>query len=86
MVAGKGIITSAAATSVLGFATAILFLFCTPDLDTLFALDAPQPFVQLYAMALGKGPSVFMTVIAVVGLILVSLPFSLPSISHVIVL
>ncbi|KAF5346952.1 hypothetical protein D9758_010129 [Tetrapyrgos nigripes] len=70
IVAGKGILTSAIATGVLGFITTILFLFCTPDLDTLFALEAPQPFVQIYAMALGKGPSVFMTIIAVIGLIL----------------
>ncbi|SJL01358.1 uncharacterized protein ARMOST_04678 [Armillaria ostoyae] len=70
VVAAKGILTSAAATSIFGFATTILFLFCTPDLDTLFALDAPQPFVQIYALALGRGPSIFMTVIAVLGLIL----------------
>ena len=55
----------------MGFFTTIIFLFCFPDLDILFALDAPLPFVQVYAMALGKGPSIFMTVIAVVGLILV---------------
>lgn len=71
VVAGRGIISSVVATGVLGFATTILFLFCTPDLDTLFALDAPQPFVQIYALALGKGPSIFMTAIASVGLILV---------------
>lgn len=71
VVAGRGIVSSAIATGVLGFATTILFLFCTPDLDTLFALDAPQPFVQIYAMALGKGPSIFMTVIAIIGLIMV---------------
>jgi len=70
VVAAKGILSGALATGVLGFATTILFLFCTPDLDTLFALDAPQPFVQIYAMALGKGPSIFMTILAVVGLIL----------------
>ncbi|KAI0829268.1 hypothetical protein BC628DRAFT_1337291 [Trametes gibbosa] len=70
VVAGRGIISSVIATGVLGFATTILFLFCTPDLDTLFALEAPQPFVQIYALALGKGPSIFMTVIATVGLIL----------------
>lgn len=75
VVAGKGILTSAFATGVLGFATAILFLFCTPDLDTLFALEAPQPFVQIYALALGKGGSIFMTIIAVIGLMLVRLPF-----------
>lgn len=71
VVAGKGIITSAFATGILGFATTILFLFCTPDLDTLFSLGAPQPFVQIYAMALGRGPSIFMTTLAVLGLILV---------------
>ncbi|KAI0676694.1 hypothetical protein C8Q78DRAFT_1141729 [Trametes maxima] len=70
IVAGRGIISSVVATGVMGFATTILFLFCTPDLDTLFSLDAPQPFVQIYALALGKGGSIFMTVIASVGLIL----------------
>ncbi|KAJ6622561.1 amino acid transporter [Mycena sp. CBHHK59/15] len=50
VVAGKGILTSAVATGVLGF--------------------APQPFVQIYALALGKGGSIFMTVIAVIGLML----------------
>jgi len=76
VVAGRGILTSAIATGIMGFLTTILFLFCAPDLDTLFSLDAPQPFVQIYALALGKGPSIFMTIIAVLGLILVnSLPF-----------
>ncbi|EKM59529.1 uncharacterized protein PHACADRAFT_250094 [Phanerochaete carnosa HHB-10118-sp] len=70
VVAGRGILSSAIATGVLGFATTILFLFCTPDLDTLFSLDAPQPFVQLYALALGRPGSVVMTVIAILGLIL----------------
>lgn len=76
LIAGRGILTSALATGIMGFLTTILFLFCTPDLDTLFSLDAPQPFVQIYAMALGKGPSIFMTIIAVVGLILVNSLFS----------
>ena len=71
VVAGRGILSSAIATGVLGFITTILFLFCIPDLDTFFALDAPQPFVQVYALAFGKGPSIFMTIIAVLGLIMV---------------
>jgi translation initiation factor 5B len=72
VVAGRGIIYSAIATGIFGFATTILFLFCTPDLDTLFSLDAPQPFVQLYALALGKPGSIVMTAFATIGLILVS--------------
>jgi len=70
VIAGKGILSSAFATGILGFVTAILFLFCTPDLDILFSLEAPQPFVQLYALALGKKGSIFMTVIAVLGLVM----------------
>jgi len=72
IVAGKGILSSAIATGLLSFVTIILFLFCTPDFDVLFSLNAPQPFVQLYALALGKGGATFMTVIAVIGLVLVS--------------
>lgn len=70
--AGKAIISSAIASGILGFLSTILFLFCVPDLDTLFSLAAPQPFVLMYSMALGKGASIFMTTLAVVGLILVS--------------
>ncbi|KAI0761761.1 hypothetical protein BC629DRAFT_1584115 [Irpex lacteus] len=70
VVAGRGIIYSVVATGCLGFVTAILFLFCTPDLDTLFSLGAPQPFVQLYALALGKPGSIIMTILATLGLIL----------------
>ncbi|KDQ65102.1 hypothetical protein JAAARDRAFT_117006 [Jaapia argillacea MUCL 33604] len=70
VVAGRGILSSAIATGVLGFATTILFLFCIPDLDSVFALDAPQPFVLIYAQALGRGPSIFMTALAAIGLIL----------------
>ncbi|KAG8218255.1 hypothetical protein J3R82DRAFT_3865 [Butyriboletus roseoflavus] len=70
VIAARGILSSAIATGVLGFITTILFLFCTPDLNTIFALAAPQPFVQIYALALGKKASIFMTILAVVGLIM----------------
>ena len=77
IIAARGMLTTTALSGSMGFLIAILFLFCTPDLDTLFALEAPQPFVQIYAMALGKGASVFMTVIAVIGLTMVY-PFPYP--------
>ena len=75
IIASKGIVSSALATGILGFATTILFLFCIPELDTFLSLSlsAPQPFVLVYAFALGKNASIFMTVIAVLGLILVTL-------------
>jgi translation initiation factor 5B len=75
IIAGKGILTSAITTGVLSFVTIILFLFCTPDLDVLFSLEAPQPFVRLYALALGRGGATFMTVLATIGLILVRVFF-----------
>jgi amino acid transporter len=82
VIAARGIITSAIATGVLGFITTILFLFCIPDLDTFFSLDAPQPFVLLYALALGKGPSIFMTIIAALGLIMVRIASRLVPFPH----
>lgn len=72
--AARGMLTTASLTGSMGFLITILFLFCTPDLTTLFSLDAPQPFVQIYALALGRGASIFMTMIAVLGLIMVQLP------------
>ena len=65
--------TGAISSGIFGFATTLLFLFCTPSLDVLFSLHAPQPFVQLYALALGKKASIFMTVIAVINLVLVKI-------------
>lgn len=34
----------------------------------MFSLDAPQPFVVLYSLALGKGGQLVMVIIAVLGL------------------
>ena len=72
VVAARSILSSAIATGVLSFITIILFLFCTPPIDTWLTLGAPQPFVEIYALALGKGGAVVMTIIAVVSLVLVS--------------
>jgi len=70
VVAARGILSSAIATGFLSFATIILYLFCTPPVDTWLPLGAPQPFVQIYALALGKGGAVVMTLVAVLGLVL----------------
>lgn len=49
-----------------------MFLFCSPDIDTLFELAAPQPFVLIYQRALGDQGQVVMTTIAIIGLLIVS--------------
>ncbi|KAJ7129878.1 amino acid/polyamine transporter I [Mycena crocata] len=68
--AARGIFTSAVAASTLALAATILWLFCIPPDELLRSYRSPQPFVQIWAAAIGKGGAVVMTVIAVAGLIL----------------
>lgn len=68
--AAKGIFYSALTSGVLAFPVIILFLFCTPELATLYSFNSPQPFVNLYALALGERAHVAMVVVAVLGTIL----------------
>lgn len=63
----KGIFYSALASCVLGFPIIILFLFCSPPLDTLYGFIAPQPFVLLYELALGQRAQIAMIVFIVLG-------------------
>ena len=68
-VAARGIFWSAVASALIGFPLVILFLFCLPNLHTLYSLGAPQPFVEIYAMTMGRGGHVFMNVVCILGLI-----------------
>ncbi|WWD21329.1 hypothetical protein CI109_105813 [Kwoniella shandongensis] len=68
--AARGILTSAFASGGCAFFTSILFLFCLPDLDTWSTFTSPQPFVQVYDLALGRAGCIIMTTIAVIGLLL----------------
>lgn len=70
--AARGVFWSAVTTGLMGFPVVILFLFCTPDLDTLYSYMSPQPFVNLYALALGQKAHCVMNTVAVLGLVLVS--------------
>lgn len=74
--AARGIFFSAAASAVLGFPIVLLFLFCSPDLETLYSFSAPQPFVGLYAMTLGQGGQVLMVIVCILGLVFVSYEIS----------
>ena len=70
LTAARGIFWSALASALSGLPIIILFLFCTPDLNTLYSLGAPQPFVLLYAMTLGRGGHIVMNVVCILGLLL----------------
>jgi len=69
LTAARGIFWSAVASALIGFPLVIMFLFCLPNLHTLYSLGAPQPFVQIYALTMGRGGHVFMNVICIIGLI-----------------
>lgn len=71
LTAARGIFTSAVASALIGFPLVILFLFCVPDLSTLTNQEAPQPFVVVYAMALGRGGQVVMNIVCILGLVFV---------------
>lgn len=49
-----------------------LLIDLQPDTETLFSFSAPQPFVPLYALVLGRGGHIFMNVICIVALWFVS--------------
>ncbi|KAH6611123.1 amino acid transporter, partial [Trichoderma cornu-damae] len=66
--AARGIFWSTVVSGIGGFAVVILFLFCTPDPDTLFSYGSVQPFVPLYAVILGKGGHIVMNVVCIVAL------------------
>jgi len=68
LTAARGIFSSAVVSGVLGFPVVILFLYCTPDVDTLYSFGAPQPFVELYALTMGMGGHIFMNIVCILGL------------------
>lgn len=67
--AARGIFWSAVASALIGFPIVILFLFCLPNLNTLYSFGAPQPFVQIYALSMGRNAHVFMNAVCILGLI-----------------
>ena len=68
--AAKGVFWSTVASAVCGFPIIILFLFCMPSIETFYDTSAPQPFVNMYAMALGPHAHVVMTIVSMIGAIL----------------
>ncbi|KAJ5894913.1 Amino acid/polyamine transporter I [Penicillium taxi] len=66
--AARGIFWSTVVSGFGGLATIILFLFCAPTADVLMEFGSPQPFVPLYAVVLGQGGHIFMTIICTVAL------------------
>lgn len=50
----------------------LILLFCSPPIETLYELGAPQPLVLLFELALGPGGQLFVSIISIIGLLVVS--------------
>lgn len=68
--AAKGVFWATVASALCGFPIILVFLFCMPPIETFYDTNAPQPFINMYAMALGPHAHVVATIIAMVGGIL----------------
>lgn len=68
--AANGVFWATVASALCGFPIIVLFLFCMPSIDTFYDTSAPQPFIQMYALALGPHAHVVMTIISMIGAIL----------------
>jgi amino acid transporter len=77
--AAKGVFWATVASSLCGFPIILVFLFCMPPIETFYDTTAPQPFINMYALALGPHAHVVATIIAMIGAILntsIVFPFS----------
>ncbi|KAJ5111494.1 hypothetical protein N7532_002029 [Penicillium argentinense] len=68
--AAQGVFWATVASAVCGFPIIVLFLFCMPSIETFYDTSAPQPFINMYSMALGPRAHVVMTVVSMIGSIL----------------
>lgn len=68
--AAKGVFWATAASALCGFPVILVFLFCMPSIETFYNTSAPQPFVNMYALALGPRTHVVATIVAMIAAIL----------------
>jgi amino acid transporter len=68
--AARGVFWATVASAFCGFPIILVFLFCVPPLEIFYETSAPQPFINMYALALGPRAHVFATIVAMIGAIL----------------
>jgi amino acid transporter len=68
--AAKGVFWATVASALCGFPIILVFLFCMPPIETFYDTSVPQPFINMYAMALGPHAHVVATIVSMIGAIL----------------
>jgi amino acid transporter len=68
--AANGVFWATVASAICGLPIILVFLFCMPPVDTFYNTTAPQPFVNMYALALGPHAHIVATIISMIGAIL----------------
>ncbi|KAI9730325.1 MAG: hypothetical protein M1818_008228 [Claussenomyces sp. TS43310] len=68
--AARGVFWATVASAICGFPIILVFLFCMPPIEEFYSTGAPQPFINMYSLALGPHAHVVATVIAMIGAIL----------------
>lgn len=64
--AARGVFWSTVASALIGFPIILVFLFCMPPVETFYGTSAPQPFINMYALALGPHAHAVATVVVII--------------------
>ncbi|KAB5591376.1 Amino acid permease [Ceratobasidium theobromae] len=64
IVAARSVLAGGFSVALFQFIATILYLFCVPSMEVMATLNAPQPFVLVYSLALGRGGATFMAILS----------------------
>lgn len=71
IVAARSVLAGGFSVALFQFIATILYLFCVPSMEVMATLNAPQPFVLVYSLALGRGGATFMAILSTLNYTLV---------------
>ncbi|KAB5587807.1 Amino acid permease [Ceratobasidium theobromae] len=64
VVAARSVFASGVSIGLCQFLSVILYLFCAPRNEVIATLHAPQPFILIYDLSIGRGGATFMAVLS----------------------
>lgn len=75
VVAARSVFASGVSIGLCQFLSVILYLFCAPRNEVIATLHAPQPFILIYDLSIGRGGATFMAVLSTLNQIFVRIRF-----------